>query len=159
MSNSLQMIVNDLISLSISVKLIHWNVRGYLFSSVHALMDEVHGTAVAGYDDIAERMGQLDCPVKLSQADIAIEDYEDYSKEFVSCNRALEIAQSLLEPLIDMVAVEIDKAGRSYNSASRPDLVTQNILIDLNQSLEKHLWFITSSLDEVKEEEEDDELS
>lgn len=130
---ALQRTVVDLTDLGLVGKQVHWTVVGRNFRSVHLQLDEVVDTAREYADATAERAaaigvlpdGRVEALYKRSgvpQPPLAWTQAQDAIVYFVT------------------VFEEVVTRMRRRVAEAEPDLVTQDLLIEVTGALEKHYW-------------------
>jgi starvation-inducible DNA-binding protein len=132
--DALQGALVDLIDLSLVAKQVHWNVVGARFRSVHLQLDEVVSAARTYADTVAERAsaigvspdGRAETVAKTSGIDTVKDEWID-DKEVV-------------QVLVTALGAVIGRMRERIALTERPDPVSQDILIELTRSLEKHHW-------------------
>lgn len=127
--------------LHLTLKHIHWNVVGPNFIGVHEMIDP-QVELVRGYaDEVAERIATLGFPPKGTPgAIVADRSWDDYSigRDTVQAHLAA------LDLVYDGV---IEDTRRNIEETEELDPVTQDILIDHAQELEKFQWFVRAHLE------------
>ncbi len=130
----LQSTLVDLIDLSLIAKQAHWNVVGRNFRSVHLQLDELTTAAREFVDDVAERANAIGVSpngkAKTVEESSGLPEYPDnWQTTDLTVDKIVEI----LDRLIQRMRVRIDETDKS-------DLVTQDLLIEITQELEKQHW-------------------
>lgn len=135
--SELQACMTDGLSLSMSLKQAHWNLKGPNFIAVHELLDGVKARLDPNIDDMAERIQQLDGTAVGTVEEVAratrLEPYptnltavEDHLREIANRLRAYG---KRVRTAIDTV----DEAG---------DADSADILTAASRQADKDLWFI-----------------
>lgn len=132
----LQASLIDLIDLSLLAKQAHWNLTGRNFRSLHLQLDEIVATARTHMDTVAERA-------------VAIGVNPD--------GRSTTVAEHRMTPQLDAGYLQDDKVIASFvdifhglvgrfrerlGVAGNADAVTENIIAEISQDLEKHYWML-----------------
>jgi starvation-inducible DNA-binding protein len=134
----LQKCLVDLIDLQLQTKQAHWNLIGKRFYSMHLQLDEVNKTARQASDDVAERIVALD-GVADGRASTLVAD---------SNLDALPDGRPNVEQVVTLIADRLATvAGTLRQGIERlqdVDAVSENMLQDFCQQIEKHLWMIQS---------------
>ncbi|OQO92897.1 DNA starvation/stationary phase protection protein [Saccharomonospora piscinae] len=130
----LQSTLVDLVDLSLIAKQAHWNVVGKNFRSVHLQLDELTSAARGYVDEVAERANAIGVSpngkAKTVSESSGLPDYpENWQSTDITVDRIVEI----LDRLIQRLRVRIDETDKS-------DLVTQDLLIEIAQEIEKQHW-------------------
>lgn len=107
-------------------KQLHWNYEGASFEEIHELFGETYDLVGTFQDRIAERLRALNLPVFFSPIDLEV----DYTVNYLTS------ATNVLISLGQQVFVHIDGFD--------DDLVTQNILIEFKEQLDKKVYFLSS---------------
>lgn len=133
-ANVLQSTLVDLIDLSLVAKQAHWNVVGRQFRSVHLQLDELVSAARGFTDDVAERANAIGVsPNGKAKTVVESSGLSDYPDNWQSSEKTVEAIVELLGELIERLRARIDETDKS-------DLVTQDLLIEITQELEKQHW-------------------
>jgi starvation-inducible DNA-binding protein len=130
----LQGALTDLIDLTLSAKQAHWNVVGPHFRSVHLQLDEVVAVARQYTDDIAERAAAIGwAPDGRASTVVQASGLPDYPEGWTSDDATINAMVGMLDELVKRMRMRIDETDKS-------DLVTQDMLIEVTQELEKQRW-------------------
>lgn len=128
----------DLIDLSLQGKQAHWNVRGRNFRSVHLELDEIIDAARLAADEVAERMATIGvAPDGLASSIAGGSKLEPFPQDFVAAEKTISLIADRLESTIKRLRKNIDELDQL-------DPVSQDMLIDIASTLEKHMWMIQS---------------
>ena len=136
----LQDLLVDFTALSLNGKQAHWHVTGRLFVPLHEQLDAIVDDARAWADLVAERAVTLGVPVDGRPSTVA----ED--------TRVAAFPEGFVEDdkVVRLVVDELTKvAERTRGAAERLgelDLVTQDLVIEIQRALEKHLWMLQAQL-------------
>lgn len=118
----------------------HWYVKGPQFFTLHTKFEELYNEASVHIDELAERL------LALGGKPIATlrESLEQSSvKEAEGKESAEEMVQSLVE---DFTTVTGELKQAMDLAAEVGDETTGDMLLAIHQSLEKHIWMLTSFL-------------
>lgn len=132
--NALQATLVDLVDLSLIAKQAHWNVVGANFRSAHLQLDELVATARQYVDEVAERANSIGVSPN-GQAKVVVESsgLPDYPGNWQS-------VESTVAAIVDILASLIERLRKRIDETDKSDLVTQDLLIELTQELEKAHW-------------------
>lgn len=135
----LQQLLTDMIDLTLQAKQAHWNLRGPGFRSVHLQLDEVAETARKYADRLAERCLALGVAADGRAASVAAgTDLDPFPEGRIEVNSVLQRMSAGLRT--------VSEAGRSrILRLERIDPVSQNLVCDLLENIEKQLWMLESS--------------
>jgi starvation-inducible DNA-binding protein len=130
----LQSALTDLIDLTLTAKQAHWNVVGSHFRSVHLQLDEVVAIARQYTDDIAERAAAIGCTPDGRVATVAkTTGLPAYPEGWTSDRATIDAMVGILDEIVKRMRMRIDETDKA-------DLVTQDMLIQVTQELEKQRW-------------------
>ncbi|WP_199429957.1 Dps family protein [Qaidamihabitans albus] len=130
----LQSTLVDLIDLSLIGKQAHWNVVGRHFRSVHLQLDELVSAARGFTDDVAERANAIGVsPNGKAKTVVESTGLPEYPDNWQSAEATIERIVEALGQVIKRLRAGIDETDKS-------DLVTQDLLIEIAQELEKQHW-------------------
>ncbi|WP_298181840.1 DNA starvation/stationary phase protection protein [Saccharomonospora sp.] len=130
----LQSTLVDLIDLSLIAKQAHWNVVGRNFRSVHLQLDELVSAARGFVDDVAERASAIGVsPNGKAKTVTENSGLPEYPESWQSTDLTVDKIVDTLGRLIQRLRVCIDETDKS-------DLVTQDLLIEITQEMEKQHW-------------------
>lgn len=130
----LQATLVDLIDLSLIAKQAHWNVVGPNFRSAHLQLDELVGAARGYVDDVAERANAIGVsPNGKAKVVVKSSGIPEYPDNWQSVEATVTAIVGILGALIKRLRKRIDETDKS-------DLVTQDLLIEITQELEKQHW-------------------
>lgn len=128
----LQPVLAHQVALYLAAKQAHWIVRGPHFASLHALFGQVADSASAAADTIAERIAQLDGVPTRTLPTFDITD------------RAGLALLAQVSAAASAVAWAQSKAINAL--LSEGDQVSANMLLTLQEGLEKTIWMLDSHL-------------
>ncbi|WP_024875465.1 Dps family protein [Saccharomonospora piscinae] len=130
----LQSTLVDLVDLSLIAKQAHWNVVGKNFRSVHLQLDELTSAARGYVDEVAERANAIGVsPNGKAKTVTESSGLPDYPENWQSTDMTVDRIVEILDRLIQRLRVRIDETDKS-------DLVTQDLLIEIAQEIEKQHW-------------------
>lgn len=133
-ANVLQSTLVDLIDLSLIAKQAHWNVVGRNFRSVHLQLDELTSAAREFVDSVAERANAIGVsPNGKAKTVMESSGLPEYPDNWQTTDLTVDKIVEILDRLIQRMRVRIDETDKS-------DLVTQDLLIEITQELEKQHW-------------------
>jgi len=139
--DDLQASLAELIDLSLIGKQAHWNVVGPNFRSIHLQLDEIVDTARLSSDRVAERIATLRAVPEGRAAAVAA----------TSGLPAFPDGQVPVEKTVKQIGATIDAmAGRMRERMQRvgaSDPVSQDILIEASDQLEKQAWMLRAQLE------------
>ena len=118
----------------------HWNVKGSSFFALHEKFEELYDEAATNIDEIAERVLALkETPVATMKEYLEISSIEEA--------KGNETATEMIQALVKDYTVMIDelKVGVEV-SGDNNDAVTEGMLTDIVEALEKHVWMLTALL-------------
>ncbi len=132
--NALQATLVDLVDLSLIAKQAHWNVVGANFRSAHLQLDELVATARQYVDEVAERANAIGIsPNGQAKAVVESSGLPDYPDNWQS-------VESTVAAIVDILAALIERLRKRIDETDKSDLVTQDLLIEITQELEKAHW-------------------
>ena len=135
-ATELQVLLADLIDLSLQGKQAHWNVVGPLFQSVHVQLDSIVDDARMWADDVAERKVTIDLAADGQASDVAIESrLEPLPQGYIADREAV----ALMERRVAGVASRARQAAEGLGDL---DLASQDLIIEIVRGLEKHQWML-----------------
>ena len=130
----LQATLVDLIDVSLIAKQAHWNVVGQNFRSAHLQLDELVDAARGYVDDVAERANAIGIsPNGKARTVVESSGIPQYPDNWQSVESTVAAIVSILGELIARLRKRIDETDKT-------DLVTQDLLIEITQELEKQHW-------------------
>ncbi|MGW3622098.1 Dps family protein [Streptomyces sp. NPDC000880] len=132
--DALQGTLVDLLALSLMAKQAHWNIVGPRFRSIHLQLDEVVAAARAYADTVAERAAALGISPDGRVTTVAETGSVADPKE--GWLQDTEIVSLLVDALEEAVLRLRERIAATEES----DRVTQDLLIEITASLEKHRW-------------------
>jgi starvation-inducible DNA-binding protein len=135
-AGELQPLLFDLIALGLQGKQAHWNVVGPFFQSVHAQLDDIVGDAREWADDVAERIVTIGVPASGQAPNIAQQSSLDPLPEGTIRDK------EAISLICDRVAMTATRARHTADSLGDLDLASQDMILEILQGLEKHLWML-----------------
>ena len=137
-SGVLQQRLVDLVDLALQLKQAHWCVVGNNFRAVHLQLDEIIVDVRAGSDEVAERISALGiAPDGRSQRVASATNLPEISAGFESTKDTISVVADRLQTTIEGLRDSIGKLDDL-------DRISQDMLIAISASLEKHLWMVQS---------------
>ena len=120
--------------LLLTTQLVHWNVKGETFFSVHKLTDEQYNELFKSLDIIAERMRALGAEVPV----------DGMGKEFTL---QAKLTGGDIRHMVEQLAGLHEKAAAharevAGESEKADDIVTTDILVDCMKLHEKAVWML-----------------
>ena len=143
MVDELNGIMADILDNHYQSLLAHWNTRGSNFRGLHSLFEEYAGCngAENWCDWVAERIGQLGGTVLATIPYIASHTtLSEYPTDIADGDAHIRALVNSASSIIRRVGEGIAKAG------SHGDVVTAEILTDVQRSAEKYLWLMEAHL-------------
>jgi starvation-inducible DNA-binding protein len=139
-ATELQAVLVDLIDLSLQGKQAHWNVIGLRFRSLHLEFDELVEDARKWSDEVAERLRALGVAADGRASVIAQHSgLESLPEGTLSDSEVLRCVANQVATVAARGRAAIDRLGGM-------DKVSEDILLDVVQGLEKRLWMLRSQL-------------
>jgi starvation-inducible DNA-binding protein len=135
----LQPVLVQLLALALNGKQAHWHVRGRQFVSVHEQLDTVVADARKYADDIAERVVTLGEPVD-GRARAVAEATGPFPDGFLADDKAVSL-------IIEHLDAVIEQARAALHPLEKLDLVSQDLVIELVEIMEKHRWMFEAQAD------------
>lgn len=127
------------INLGLTLKQLHWNLRGSKFQTVHEFLDLVIAHARATTDELAERTVTLGVAARGQAAEVAQLDLPVVPDDFVTDTQALELASALIDATVGVLRDAQEAVGDI-------DAVTEDLIIGAIHTFEKQLWMLRSHL-------------
>lgn len=128
----LQPVLVHQVALYLAAKQAHWIVRGPQFASLHALFGEVADGAQESADTIAERIAQLDGVPSRDLPTFAVTERAGLALVGQVSTAASRVAKLQLDAITDLLA--------------EGDQVSANLLLTLQEGLDKLVWKLDSHL-------------
>lgn len=135
-AESLNIVLVDMIDLSMQTLQCHWAVIGDRFKSFHEHMDELLDTYRAEIDEIGERMLALGV-VPNGQSHIVAKhtELDPIPDGFIQSNE-------LITMLADRLALVARRTRKHQEIVGEIDPASEDLLIGLIEQLEKQLWMM-----------------
>ncbi len=135
-SHVLQQTLVTLVDLALLLKQAHWNVIGPNFHPLHLQLDEIIESVRNASDETAERMSMLGVSPDGRASTVAgASPLEDYPEGFLKVEGTITQVADALKQTIDGLRDAIEKLDDL-------DLVSQDLMIAISSTLEKHLWMV-----------------
>ena len=129
----------DSTNLYLRAKQAHWNIKGEDFIALHKLLDEISEQALDAEDLIAERIVQLG-----GQALGTLESVVKYTT-LPAYPAEVTAQQYHLEEMISTLkAISSGLSLATNNLLELNDQVTANMVMGINETIDKYLWFVES---------------
>lgn len=135
----LQACVFGVIGLALTLKQLHWNLRGPHFLQVHEFLDVVIDHAREISDELAERMVTLGVPARGQPSAVAGANKATIPDGFLTDKQALQLAS-------DRVGEVIATLRQAQPELGDIDAITEDLVIGSVSTLEKDLWMLRSHL-------------
>lgn len=130
----LQATLTELTDLALTGKQAHWNVAGPNFAPVHAQLDTLVDDARAAADEVAERAVAIGYSPDARPSTVAKETpLPEFPAGRVTDTDAVRLVTDRLRQVADAVRARATTAGDD-------DLVSQDLLISVTATLDKHAW-------------------
>ncbi len=132
----LQAVLTTSVDLALLLKQAHWNVVGANFRSVHLQLDEIWDDVQDAVDEIAERIVTLGISVDGRSRTIASKtELAEYPAGFVE-------VENTISKVADAIALVSDNLTKAIESLDEADPISQDLLVGIAMTLQKHLWMI-----------------
>ncbi|WP_344063209.1 DNA starvation/stationary phase protection protein [Microbacterium pumilum] len=128
-------------ALAVNGKQAHWNVRGANFIAIHELLDTLVDHAQDGADLAAERIVALGLPIDARVSAVAAKTTTAVPAGFTQWEDMIRAVIADMDAVIGDVKTAID-------GLDEVDLSSQDIAIQIAESLEKDRWFLFAHLAE-----------
>ncbi|MDH2424530.1 DNA starvation/stationary phase protection protein [Sphaerisporangium sp. TRM90804] len=126
----------DLLDLSLVGKQAHWNLIGRNFRTLHLQLDEIVTMAREGADTVAERAVALGVNPDGRSATIARDTRLDQlDGGYIEDGKVIAAFTDILGMLIERMRDRVE-------ATEEADPVTQDLIIEITQELEKQHWMI-----------------
>lgn len=118
----------------------HWYVKGNQFFTLHAKFEELYNEASLHIDELAERLLAI-----RGNPPATMREFLELSsiKEAVGGNNSNQMIETTVGD-IDTLVTELKEGMRIAQAAN--DETTSDMLLDIQTSLEKHRWMLSSFL-------------
>ncbi|MGH8935017.1 MAG: Dps family protein [Acidimicrobiia bacterium] len=136
----LQSTLVELLDLTLQGKQAHWNVTGPGFRPLHLQLDEMVDEYRAWTDQVAERMAAIGVAPD-GRARTVAEDspLSELSADALADRQVLELFSERLGAAAARIRPRLEHLGGV-------DLVSQDLLIEIAEGLEKQLWMVRAQL-------------
>lgn len=136
----LQDLLVDFTALSLNGKQAHWHVTGRLFVPLHEQLDTIVDDARVWADLVAERAVTLGVPVDGRPSTVAENArVSPFQEGFVEDEKVLRLVVDELTKVAERTRIAAERLGEL-------DLVTQDLVIEIQRTMEKHLWMLQAQL-------------
>ena len=136
----LQATLVELVDLSLLGKQAHWNVTGPNFRSVHLELDEIVDSARLASDRVAERIVTIGAiPDGRAGTIAATTPFAPFPTGALSTAQVVEVIGAGIDELAARLRDRIGRLGDV-------DPVSQGILVDVDEELEKQAWMLRAQL-------------
>jgi starvation-inducible DNA-binding protein len=138
----MQELVVDVTNLSLQGKQAHWNLRGRSFRALHLQLDELVDVARDGSDVLAERLLQLGVAADGRPATLVRDSHLDELPEGrLDDHRVVDLVVERLETVSQVARSRLAQLGDL-------DPVSQDLVIEVLEGLEKQLWMFEAHREE-----------
>lgn len=127
------------IDVALTLKHLHWNIRGPKFQPIHELLDVVVDHAHTASDDLAERMVAMGVAAIGQRSSLPGSPPCQAPDSFIEDRKVIEIACDTLIATIAVMRSAQEQLGKI-------DAVTEDLVIGLITPFEKQLWMLRSHL-------------
>jgi starvation-inducible DNA-binding protein len=134
-AEALQAQLSELIDMTLKGKQAHWNVTGPNFRSVHLQLDEIVDSLRGWSDRVGERV------VTLGYSALGGPDAAQQSRLQPLPQGTLP-DRDVVRLMADCLATCIERSRQRAQQMGDVDLVSQNILLDIIEGMEMHLWML-----------------
>ena len=132
----------DTFDLYSQLKQAHWSVRGSDFFQLHELYDTIAEAVLGFVDEIAERttaLGGLATGTVRMAAEAS--SLDEYPMDAIAGKDTIEVVADRLAAYGAAVRSAAEEAESELG-----DLDTQDLLIEISRTIDKHLWFVEAHL-------------
>ena len=134
----LQAVLVDLIDLSLQGKQAHWNVIGPQFRPLHLELDDLVEDARKWADEVAERLWALGVAAD-GRASVIVKH-----TGLESLPEGILKENEVLLRITDQLATAAARGRTSIDRLGSTDKISENMLMEIVEGLEKHLWMFSS---------------
>jgi len=134
----LQAVLVDLIDLSLQGKQAHWNVIGPQFRPLHLELDDLVEDARKWADEVAERLRALGVAAD-GRASVIVKH-----TGLESLPEGILKENEVLLRITDQLATAAARGRTSIDRLGSTDKISENMLMEIVEGLEKHLWMFSS---------------
>ncbi len=135
----LQPLLLDLIALALNGKQAHWHVHGRHFTQVHEQLDVLVADARQYADEVAERVVALGVAVDGRPQTVA-EGTKTFPEGFLADDKVVAL-------IVEHLDAVISHAREALDAVEEVDLVSQDLVIEILRTLEKHRWMFQAQTD------------
>ena len=136
----LQVVLQDLIDLSLIGKQLHWAVVGHAFRPVHEQLDELVASWRELSDVVAERAVALgSVPDGQARAVAAGSPLSPVAADAIE-------SRAVVRAITDRIAQVSETARERMDRIAEIDAVSQDVLIDVVRALERQQWMLRAQL-------------
>jgi starvation-inducible DNA-binding protein len=140
--SELQIVLVELVDLSLMGKQLHWAVRGPLFRPLHLQLDELVDSWRELADTVAERAVALGfVPDGQARAVVATSQLEPVAQGAIEDHLVVRDLTHRLADVSERVRDQMNRIGEA-------DLASQDVLIEVLRKLEKQQWMLRVQLGE-----------
>jgi len=133
----LQASVASTVDLALSMKQLHWNIRGPKFQSIHEFLDVIIEHARIASDMLAERMVTLGVPAIGQRTALVSSKIPEIENDFLPDEKVITLG-------CDMLSSTIETLREARQALGDIDAVSEDIVISALGDLEKDLWMLRS---------------
>ncbi len=127
------------IDVALTLKQLHWNIRGPKFQPVHEFLDVVIEHARGATDEMAERMVTMGVPAIGQRSSLGAPSTPPVPDGFTPDDKVIELA---CDTLVGALAV----LRKAQEQIGEIDAVTEDLIIGLIAPFEQQLWMLRSHL-------------
>lgn len=136
--HELQDTLVELTDLALQAKQAHWNVTGANFRPVHLHLDELTAAVRAASDDVAERAAAIGFTPDGRASTVAKNSpLSDFPEGRVADGEVVKL-------ISDRLALVTDRLRERIERLDDLDLVSQDLLISIAATLDKHHWMFAA---------------
>ncbi|MFI6511374.1 Dps family protein [Streptosporangium sp. NPDC050855] len=135
-ATALQGSLVDLLDLSLLTKQAHWNVIGHNFRSLHLQLDKIVSAARKHADTVAERAVAMGCNPDGRGSTLA------KSTEVPQLEPGYLNDGKVVAAMTDILGSIVRRMRERVTATEKADPMTQDLLIEITQDLEKYHWMI-----------------
>lgn len=131
----------DISDLTSQVRVAHWNVKGPNFIGLHKLFDEIYESVGEYTDTIAERCVQLGGTAR-GTVRVASQNsqLEEYPLDVFTCEDHVREVSKRISAFAKSCRQAIDESDEAE------DMCTNDMFIEICQTLDKWLWFVEAHI-------------
>lgn len=130
----------ELLDLTLITKHCHWNIHGNHFRAVHLQLDDIFDDLRAWSDLVAERIVSLGVTAHGQARDLAHSGIEPVAEAFL-------LDAHVIAGMAERLAASATRMRERAERLQDTDLVSQNILLDVIQGMEKHIWMLKAQVE------------